>query len=153
VKVVSSERKPKQDLATAIEKAVDFHGHLGPFLVIGVRMGIIGLQRLGARRGDAQLRVAVSVEPSVPFSCVIDGVQVTTRCTVGNGKLKLRDSPREISATFEVSGGKRVTVTLNPAELTELKRTLLKTATPEKLEETARVVASMPEKDLFMIQE
>lgn len=27
------------DLTKLIEKAADFHGHLGPFLVIGVKMG------------------------------------------------------------------------------------------------------------------
>ena len=150
--VFSYERKLKQDLDKDMEKAVDFHGHLGPFLVVGVRMGIIGLKQLEARQGDTALRATVSLKRSVPFSCVIDGIQVTTRCTIGNGRLKIRNSPREISTTLEILGGKRVTVTLNPARLAELRRSLRETVASDQLEEIARVIASMPEKDLFIIQ-
>jgi formylmethanofuran dehydrogenase subunit E len=39
------------------EKAADFHGHLGPFLVIGVRMGLVGLKKLGLRQDDRQLSI------------------------------------------------------------------------------------------------
>jgi len=142
----------RQNLDAAIEKAVDFHGHLGPFLVVGVRIGLIGLKKLKASQGDAPLHATVSVKTSVPFSCVIDGIQVTTKCTIGNGKLKLRDSHKEISATFEIPSGKRVTVTLKPERLAELRRSTSKTVAPQKLEEIARVVASMPEEKLFTIQ-
>ena len=150
--VFSYERKLKQDLDKDMEKAVDFHGHLGPFLVVGVRMGIIGLKQLEARQGDTALRATVSLKRSVPFSCVIDGIQVTTKCTIGNAKLKIRNSPKEISTTLEILGGKRVTVTVNPARLAELRRSLPKTVASDQLEEIARVIASMPEEDLFIIQ-
>jgi len=140
------------NLDNMVQKAADFHGHMGPFLVVGVRMGIVGLQKLGVRRGDDSLSATVFVEPSVPFSCAIDGIQVTTKCTIGNSKLKLGKSPKEISTMFEISGGKRVTVTLNPARLAELRRAILKAMAPERLKEIARVVASMPEKELFLIK-
>ena len=151
--LVSLERKVKQDLDSAIEKAVDFHGHLGPFLVVGVRMGITALQRLETRKGDAALRAVVSVKRSVPFSCAIDGIQVTTRCTIGNGRLRLRNSSREISTTLEISGRRRVTVTLKPAKLAELRRAVTKMKVSERLEAIARAVASMPEQELFIIRE
>ena len=141
------------NLDNMVQKAADFHGHMGPFLVVGVRMGIVGLQKLGVRRGDDSLSATVFVEPSVPFSCAIDGIQVTTKCTIGNGKLRLRNSPKEISTVFEVSGGKQVTVTLNPVMLTKLKRSLRKIAASEKLEEIAGVVASVPDQELFLIQQ
>lgn len=141
------------NLDNMVQKAADFHGHMGPFLVVGVRMGIVGLQKLGVRRGDDSLSATVFVEPSVPFSCAIDGIQVTTKCTIGNGKLRLRNSTKEISTVFEVSGGKQVTVTLNPVMLTELKRSLRKIAASEKLEEIAGVVASVPDQELFLIQQ
>lgn len=150
--MVSPQQKSRQNLDTAIEKAVDFHGHLGPFLVVGVRMGIVGLQKLEARQSDASLQVTVSVKQSVPFSCVIDGIQVTTKCTIGNGRLRLRSSSKEISAALETSSKKEVTVTLNPARLAELRRSMPKTGASEKLEKIARNFASMPEEDLFIIQ-
>ena len=34
------------NLKKLIEKAADFHGHLGPFLVIGVKMGILAKTNL-----------------------------------------------------------------------------------------------------------
>lgn len=34
------------ELDVILKRAAEFHGHLGPFLVIGVRMGLIGLREL-----------------------------------------------------------------------------------------------------------
>jgi len=150
--VVAPKRKWEQGLDRAIERAVDFHGHLGPFLVVGVRMGIVGLKHLKMKQGDTLLRATAFVKPSVPFSCVIDGIQVTTKCTIGNGKLKLKKSPETISAAFEISDGKRVTATLNPACLAELRKSTSTSVASEALEEISRVVASIPEKELFIIQ-
>ncbi|UCB61543.1 MAG: formylmethanofuran dehydrogenase, partial [Candidatus Bathyarchaeota archaeon] len=39
-------RERKQELEDVIERAMEFHGHLGPFLVIGVRMALIGMREL-----------------------------------------------------------------------------------------------------------
>jgi formylmethanofuran dehydrogenase subunit E len=40
------------ELASLLEKAAELYGHLGPFLAIGVRMGLIGLQKIGKRDCD-----------------------------------------------------------------------------------------------------
>jgi len=55
-------------LNNIIEKAVDFHGHLGPFLVIGVRIGLIGLRELGLKKSTETPHVTALLEYSVPFS-------------------------------------------------------------------------------------
>ena len=57
-----------------LQKAVGFHGHLGPFLIIGVSMGLIGLRELETTPDNAKLCATISVNKVVPFSCVIDGV-------------------------------------------------------------------------------
>ena len=73
-----------------LRKAEEFHGHLGSFLVIGVRMGQIGLEALDAKEHKNSLHVSLKVPPNVPYSCIVDRDQISTRCTIGNQKLQLR---------------------------------------------------------------
>ena len=141
-----------QELEEILEKAVNFHGHLGPFLVLGIRMGLIALRELRLERGNPKLRVTVMTKPSVPFSCVIDGIQAATRCTVGNRKLRLRNSPKNIVAKFRILEGNKVTVTLNPAKQEELEKRLSKHASSQKVEKIARSIISMPERELFKVK-
>lgn len=135
-----------------LEKAVEFHGHLGPFLVLGIRMGLIGLRELNVEKGNPKLHVTVTTKPSVPFFCVIDGIQVATRCTVGNRKLKLQNSPKNIMARFQILEKDKVTVTLNPAKQKELEKLLSKNSSPKEMERIAHDVISMPEKELFKVK-
>jgi len=141
-----------QDLDSIVREAVDFHGHLGPFLVLGVRMGLIGLRELKTREGDLKLQATAILERAPPFSCTIDGIQVTTQCTVGNGKLKLKNKPDTISAIFKLNKEKQVTVTLKPTKYEELKKSLPKDTQSYKNIQLAREVAYSPEKELFTIE-
>jgi formylmethanofuran dehydrogenase subunit E len=135
-----------------IIKAADFHGHLGPFLVVGVRMGFIGLRELETTPENAKLRATIRVKLVTPFSCVIDGIQVATKCTVGNGKLQLKNSPETISANFKILEGKHVTVTLKPDKLMELKNSLPTDIASYETIKLARLVSASPEEELFTIQ-
>ena len=142
----------KQELANLVRKAAEFHGHLGPFLVIGVRMGLIGVRELKAKENGNELRVTAMLEYSVPFSCVIDGIQVATKCTIGNQKLKLIDSS-EIVAEFELQQREKVTVTVNPTTFSRLKNRLLsENVSQEETRKLAHIIASMPEEELFTIE-
>ena len=135
-----------------IDKATDFHGHLGPFLVIGVRMGLIGVRELGAKKNNEELRVTAMAEDYTPFSCVIDGLQVATKCTIGNKKLRLRPSS-EIAAKFELQNREQVTVRINPNAFNKLKNKLLAENVPtEEVRQLAHLFASMPEEELFIIR-
>ncbi len=132
------------------EKAEDFHGHFGPFLVIGVRMGLTGLNRLNAVK-DKSLVVAASLPPHVPFSCIIDGLQVTTKCTVGNQRLSLKDSLK-IQTQFETRDGQKVVVALNQTVFEKLKSRLVNENLPEEeVRQLAWDVAAIPEDELFII--
>jgi len=143
----------KSTLAEKIAKAVDFHGHLGPFLVIGVRMADIGMRELGLRNNNPKLRITAHLKYSVPISCIVDGLQVTTKCTIGNQKLKLIESSADIAANFVLHNGKEVTVAVNPAAYDKLKSQLISEKNPPKeIEHLAKLIASMPEEDLFIIR-
>jgi len=115
-------------------------------------MGLIGLRELRVKRNEKKLRATAMLEYSVPFSCVIDGIQVATKCTIGNKKLRLRSSPG-ITARFELQRGEQVTVTVNPAAFEGLKKELLaENVPPEEVRKLAQLVASMPEEELFIIR-
>lgn len=150
--MVTQKQGQIQEWEEILEKAVDFHGHLGPFLVLGIRMGFIGLRELEVEKGDPKLRVTMITKPSVPFSCVIDGIQVTTGCTVGNRKLKLQDSPGNISAKFQLLDGMTVTVTLNPAKQEELEKLVSKHVKSQEIEKIARNITLTSERELFKVE-
>ena len=102
--------KPKSNakLITLIEKAAEFHGHLGPFLVIGVRMGKTVKETLNPNTGDkSKLEAAAKIPLLTPISCIIDGIQATTCCTVGNQKLKIENSQKEIVVDFKLQHSNR----------------------------------------------
>lgn len=140
----------KESLESAIHDAENFHGHLGPFLVIGVRMGRIAKQVLGTDIGDDDLRADVRVPLSTPFSCVLDGIQVTSRCTIGNQRLGVKNSEKEISAHFErKSPGRALRICLNP-EIAE--GVVERLSHGSSLEELAREVARLPESALFTVE-
>lgn len=146
---LTSNVSPK--LIALVEKATEFHGHLGPFLAIGVRMGLIGLERLGNPKSNS-LVITASLPLNVPFSCIIDGLQVSTNCTVGNQKLSLEDSP-VIQARFKrEDNGQKTTVTLSKSMFEKMKPQLLQEALPkEEVHKLAWMITSIPEDELFKI--
>ena len=139
------------ELTFLLGKAAEFHGHLGPFLVIGVRIGLIGLKKIG-KHDAGQLGIEVSLPLHVPFSCIIDGLQVSTNCTVGNQKLSFEDCP-SIQVTFErKDNGQKIVVALNQSVFEKLKSQLLQeTLSDEEIRNLAWKVAAIPEDELFVI--
>ena len=134
------------NFANLIEKAADLHGHLGPFLVLGVRMGETAKKILKT----ANLQVTAKLPLSTPFSCVLDGIQVATQCTIGNQKLKIENSSKGISATFQCAKtGKKLKVKVNP----KITDALMKFSEGFSNEELAWEIASMPEDKLFSVKQ
>ena len=138
-----------KELSSLLEKAAEFHGHLGPFLAIGVRMGLGGLKKIGAQKSE-QMTIDVSLPLHVPFSCIIDGLQFSTHCTIGNQKLSLKDSD-SIQARFRREhDGLQVTITLNKSIFEEIKSELLREDMPEEeVRRLAWMIADIPEDKLF----
>ena len=141
----------KKRLESAIHAAESLHGHLGPFLVIGVKMGRIALKTLGigTSRSD-ELRADVSVPLSTPFSCIIDGIQATTQCTIGNRKLKVNDSEEEIVAYFERKNPNRaLKIRLIPKIAEGIVGRMSRDSSAEEL---AREVARLRDSGLFIVE-
>ncbi len=139
-----------RNLASILLRAVDFHGHFGPFLVVGVRAGIIALRELQTSKENKGLRAVASLVYSVPYSCILDGVQLSTGCTVGNRRLRFEESSN-FSIVLEDSGNGKVTVSILSEAVDELKRKLAKDLPTEDVEKLAHEVASMAEEELFLV--
>jgi formylmethanofuran dehydrogenase subunit E len=139
-----------EQLESQVENAVKLHGHLGPFLVIGVRMGIAAKKFLKSENHNRNMKALVEVPLRTPFSCILDGIQSTTRCTIGNQKLRVRKSPRKIAARFETAdSANALTVTVNPEIIREVRNQISKGAANESL---AEKIASTPDNNLFKVE-
>lgn len=151
-KMGASKRSQEQDLNTLLKAATSFHGHFGPFLTLGVRMSLVGLRELGAREGDMQLLVTAILEYTLPFSCMLDGIQTVTKCTVGNKRLAWKES-KELGATFLLENSQRqVEVKVNSKVVRELSRKLdKKQSLDEEVRHLALDVASRSERELFSV--
>jgi formylmethanofuran dehydrogenase subunit E len=140
----------KEELKSAIETAERLHGHLGPFLVVGVRMGRTAMEILNHDTDDHELRVTAKIPLQTPFSCVLDGIQATTKCTIGNQRLRIEDSQKEISATFEKQNStKMLRVTVSQKVVEDLVNRASEGVSNEKL---AWKIARTPVNRLFTIE-
>ncbi len=78
----------KSELDQLIARAEEFHGHAGPFLLLGIRLGLIAVEKLGADGRMKKLTAEVHCPLRTPYSCMLDGIQVSTGCTLGKRNLR-----------------------------------------------------------------
>lgn len=102
-----------------LKKAVDFHGHLGPYLVLGVLMGDVAIKKLKCRRHFG-IRAQVKGADAKPKSCLIDGIQISTGCTYGKGNIR-KIKGDKIQAIFcDLKKNKKLKVSLRQDLLKKL---------------------------------
>ncbi|MBN2536938.1 formylmethanofuran dehydrogenase subunit E family protein [candidate division WOR-3 bacterium] len=88
-----------------LRAATGFHGHLGPWLALGLRAGLRARQALDA--GPFRLRAVVRCPGRTPWSCLLDGVQFGSGCTLGKGNIR-HIKARHVSVEFaRVEAGSR----------------------------------------------
>ncbi len=81
-----------------LKDAEKFHGHLGPWLVLGILAGEFALKRLRCKKYFG-LEVRVWGTDKKPKSCFIDGLQLSTGATYGKGNIHKLDG-RKIKIEF-----------------------------------------------------
>lgn len=93
-----------------------FHGHLGPYVVAGLRLGRYALRRLAA---DPHFGIEAEVEcpDAPPPSCVLDGIQFSTGCTLGKRNITHRVAEGVTAHFRNRATGERLTVRLRPDSL------------------------------------
>jgi formylmethanofuran dehydrogenase subunit E len=113
-----------------------------------MRMGLIANEQIG--RDPFGVEAEVSVEAKPPRSCLVDGVQYATGCTLGKGNIRIRPDTSNISARF-TRGARTVTVTLKEGLLLSLERGL--EGMPEKaIIDYAFEIMDTPAGDLFEVE-
>ena len=73
----------------AVVMTDEFHGHLGVFSIVGAKMGIKARELFGV--GADMLEVTSDAGSKPPYSCLNDGIQVSTGATLGMGTIHLAD--------------------------------------------------------------
>jgi formylmethanofuran dehydrogenase subunit E len=84
------------DIANLLQKSASDHSHLCPRQVIGVRMGLAGLEALGAEAPVNAKSMLIIIETG---GCFADGIRVATGATVGHRTLRVEDIGK-LAATF-----------------------------------------------------
>jgi len=139
----------KEKLNLLIKNAEELHGHLGPFLVIGVRIGEVAKEMLKVKN-NGKLQVTARIPLKTPFSCILDGIQASTQCTVGNGKLQIINSQKAITVWIKLEDSESMLeIRVNSQVVEELKRNLSQGASNQEL---AWKVMALPENRLFTIE-
>jgi formylmethanofuran dehydrogenase subunit E len=104
-----------------------FHGHIGPFLALGLRMGLAATESLG--KDPFEMRASVRVVPKPPRSCTVDGIQYASGCTMGKANLEIVPDPDNVSAVFTL-GSRTLMIRLRDEFLSRMETELA--GKPEK---------------------
>jgi len=139
-------------LRGALTRAAEFHGHLGPFLVVGVRMGWLALDKLKLKPMHDQsgpLTVVVETGIRPPMSCMIDGIQWSTGCTLGKGKIRIEDLGRP-NARFN-SEGEELRIALKDKVLRKIENSLK--LHPFMFHDLNEEIISLREEELFQVDQ
>jgi len=77
-----------------LKETAIFHGHLGPFLTIGYRAGELARRILNPiNEHDLQAKLILPLKR--PYTCIIDGVQCSTKCTLGKLNIQVIDNKED----------------------------------------------------------
>jgi formylmethanofuran dehydrogenase subunit E len=132
-----------------LRDAEQAHGHLCAGQVLGVRLAMLGLQKLGIDNphGQDRKRLVTFVEID---RCATDAVAVVTGCRLGKRALKFRDWGK-VAATFvDVANGKAIRIAAK-----ESSKALARQLHPEvesKNEQQMLAYREMSDDDLFATQ-
>jgi formylmethanofuran dehydrogenase subunit E len=122
-----------------------FHGHLGPYAVLGYKMGKIACKQLGSDPFEKTVTVSTGTTP--PISCIIDGIQLGSGCTLGKGNIsvKYENMPK---AEFSNKNGKKITITLQK----QVQKEIEENVTKENIISYSEIMYNRKDTDLFQIE-
>ncbi len=121
-----------------------FHGHLGPYVVLGYRMGRYAKRSLAVN--PFSLRAEVFTGPSPPVSCLVDGIQVGSCCTLGKGNVKMNDGGRA-EVLFITKDGRNLRLRAKPWVIDQIASKV----SEENIIEYSERIYSEPDENLFEV--
>jgi len=133
-----------------LDISTKIHGHICAGQVIGVRMSMLGLERIGIEdpKGADRKKLYVLVEID---RCATDAIQSVTGCSLGKRSMRWMDFGIMAATFVNLESGKAVRVTA-----LEESREYSKKYCPEIEDKYQRQLAAykvMPEEELFSVQE
>jgi formylmethanofuran dehydrogenase subunit E len=150
-----------------LQTTVQFHGHLGPAIVAGARLGMAGVRAVDAK-GYFDVEIVCEgpfVKP--PKSCFLDGIQVGTGATLGKRNLKYVEAKEVVLRVKNTATGK--TAEVRPTQ--KLQEMLGLVDSPEKkpeekeseskdhhhsemerIESLARTIAELPDAEIMVVE-
>ena len=156
------ERQPSDPAWLA--QVVQFHGHLGPAVVAGARIGMAGLREIEAKGYFDVEVVCEGPFAQPPQACFLDGLQVTTGATLGKRTLHWVQADRIAVRMKNTKTGKtavlrptpvlvRLLTSFKPEPRAASRPGTGRQAADAHLESVARKIASMPEKEIITAEE
>lgn len=131
----------QDNMTTMVDRGIMLHGHSGPYLNLGIKMGLLALKVLNAK-GYFDLSVEAKLEYRKPMSCFVDGLQISTGCTMGKGNIRIKNQPGNINAIFKTED-KKVQIRLKPeiVESLDFKK--------DSCEDLGQKILNTPNSELF----
>jgi formylmethanofuran dehydrogenase subunit E len=131
----------QDNIESMVNQGIKLHGHAGPYLNLGIKMGLLALEILKAK-GYFDLSVEAELEYRRPMSCFVDGLQISTGCTMGKGNIRVKNQPGKINALFTTEN-KNLRITLKPEIVESLN------FEEESCEKLSQKILSIPNNELF----
>ena len=97
-------------------RAIEFHGHLDLYLVLGLKAGLFANQIFG--REPMKTEAFIKTKTTPPQSCFADGVQFSTGCTFGKRNIFLTEG-KGLQVTF-IKNNKKLTLKLKKEIIEEI---------------------------------
>jgi len=134
-----------------LREAEQAHGHLCAGQVLGVRLAMLGLEKLGIAdpRGNKEDRKRLVTFVEID-RCATDAISLVTGCRLGKRALKFRDWGKMAATFVDVSTGKAIRIAAK-----ESSKTLARTMHPEiesKNQQQMLAYRAMADDDLFTMQ-
>jgi formylmethanofuran dehydrogenase subunit E len=132
-----------------LRDAEQAHGHLCAGQVLGVRLAMLGLQKLGIDdpHGKDRKRLVTFVEID---RCATDAVAVVTGCRLGKRALKFRDWGKMAATFVDVTTGKAVRIAAK--ESSKFRAREMHPEIQNKNQQQMLAYREMSEEDLFATQ-
>jgi formylmethanofuran dehydrogenase subunit E len=132
-----------------LRDAEQAHGHLCAGQVLGVRLAMLGLQKLGIEdpQGKDRKRLVTFVEID---RCATDAVGVVTGCRLGKRALKFRDWGKMAATFVDVETGKAIRVAAKESSKTLARQ--MHPEIPNKNQQQMLAYREMADADLFTCQ-
>lgn len=136
--------KYKRPKRLTYAQTVRFHGHDGPFLALGYKLGQYLVDRLKPK-GIMDLAITVRTRLKKPYTCLIDGLQCSTFVTIGKSNLRIIDRRTKTISVIASRNTKKLKILVTNQAMKICQ-------TDGDLRKAARLIFNIPDRILFTVK-